>query len=234
MKGKLFIIEAGDGSGKATQAEKLTSRLTAEGFRAMKVSFPNYQSQSSALIRMYLKGEFGSSPEDVNPYVASTFYAVDRYASFRQEWEAFYRGGGIVVADRYTTSNMVHQAAKIPCAAERDRFLHWLWDLEFEKFQLPVPDAVIFLHMPPQVAFDLLLKRDNATTGREARDIHEEHREFLKASYENACRLASAYGWLTVECCRQGELRPVQDIHGEIYSLVRKLIEPGEDEHALS
>ncbi len=221
MRGKLIIIEAGDGSGKATQAKKLADRLKAEGFTAMKISFPDYQSQASALIKMYLQGEFGSSPGDVNPYVASTFYAVDRYASYKKRWGDFYREGGIVVADRYTTSNMVHQAAKIPHAGERDKFLRWLWDLEFTRFQLPRPDAVIFLNMPPEVALNLLRGRE---TGREGRDIHEEHEEFLISSYQNACRLAAAYGWHTIDCCREGSLREVSDIHQEIYAFVRSLL----------
>lgn len=224
MTGKLIIIEAGDGSGKATQAEKLAARLQDEGFRTLKITFPNYQSDSSALIKMYLHGEFGSTPQDVNPYVASTFYAVDRFASYKKEWEGFYREGGIVVADRYSTSNMVHQAAKIKDPAERERFLNWLWDLEFVKFQLPEPDAVIFLNMPPEKARVLLQKRDNKKTGREERDIHEEDAGFLLDSYLNACLLAKKYGWLPVDCSRGDSLKSVLQIHEEVYALVRKLL----------
>ena len=224
MTGKLIIIEAGDGSGKATQAEKLVTRLQDEGFRTLKITFPNYQSDSSALIKMYLHGEFGSAPHDVNPYVASTFYAVDRFASYKKEWEGFYREGGIVVADRYSTSNMVHQAAKIKDPAERKRFLNWLWDLEFVKFQLPEPDAVIFLNMPPEKARVLLQKRDNKKTGREVRDIHERDDGFLLDSYQNACLLAKEYGWLSVDCSRGDSLKSVLQIHEEVYALVRKLI----------
>lgn len=229
MKGKLFIIEAGDGSGKATQAQRLADRLKDRGFKAAKISFPNYESPSSALIKMYLQGEFGSSPEDVNPYAASAFYAVDRYASYKKDWGDFYRQGGILVADRYTTSNMVHQAAKISRPAERVAFLDWLFDLEFVKFQLPRPDAVIFLHMPPEVSFRLLRDRDSKTPNREKRDIHEEHEEFLESSYRNACRLAAEYGWHTVDCCREGALRTVEDIHQEIYELVQGFLDPGGD-----
>jgi len=224
MGGKLIIIEAGDGSGKATQARMLTDRLKARGYRALQVSFPNYQSPASALIKMYLQGDFGQNPEDVNAYAASTFYAVDRYASYRQDWGDFYRRGGVVVADRYTTSNMVHQAAKIAGAAERDKFLDWLLDLEFVRFELPRPDAVIFLNMPPEVALELLQGRDNRTTGRAERDIHEEDGAFLASSYRNACLLAKRYGWHTVDCCRAGLLRPVPDIHQEIYALVETFL----------
>ncbi len=225
MAGKLIIIEAGDGSGKATQAEKLVARLKAEQQQARKVSFPDYESPSSALIKMYLNGEFGSTPGDVNPYVASTFYAVDRYASYKKNWQSFYLQGGIVVADRYATSNMVHQAAKITHAQERDEFLRWLWDLEFNRFKLPEPDAVIFLNMPPEVAFNLLQKRDNKATGREEKDIHEKSDDFLLNSYKNACRLAAEYGWHSVDCVREGGLRSVQEIHEEVYALVQGTIQ---------
>jgi dTMP kinase len=224
MGGRLIIIEAGDGSGKATQARMLTGRLQAEGQRARQVSFPNYKSPAAALIKMYLQGDFGQNPGDVNAYAASTFYAVDRYASYRQDWGAFYRQGGVVVADRYTTSNMVHQAAKFAGAAERDKFLDWLLDLEFVRFELPRPTAVIFLNMPPEVALQLLKERDNKATGRAERDIHEADREFLASSYRNACLLAEKYGWHTVDCCRAGRLRPAPDIHQEIYALVKEYL----------
>ncbi len=225
MRGKLIIIEAGDGSGKATQVEKLITRLKAENHKALKVTFPDYQSASSALIKMYLHGEFGSNPGDVNPYVASTFYAVDRFASYKKEWEGFYLQGGIVVADRYTTSNMVHQGAKISDDGERDKFLRWLWDLEFEKFKLPEPDAVIFLNMPPELALRLLRQRDNKTTGREEKDIHEKDPGFLLDSYRNSCRLALKYGWHAVDCSREGTLKDVAEIHEEVYALVKRAIQ---------
>ena len=161
MNGKLIIIEAGDGSGKATQTEKLYSRLVGEGINVRKVTFPDYESNSSALIKMYLNGEFGSSPDSVNPYAASSFYAVDRYASYKQNWEDFYKQGGIIIADRYTPSHMVHQAVKILGQSEKEAFLDWLWDLEFEKFGLPIPDVVIFLDMPPMYSRAPRVERAN-------------------------------------------------------------------------
>ena len=137
MTGKLIVIEAGDGCGKATQTAKLCRRLEQEGRRVRKVEFPDYQSQSSALIKMYLQGQFGQDVAAVNPYAASTFYAVDRFASYKTDWESFLKAGGIVVCDRYTTSNMVHQAVKLADAAARRSFLDWLWDFELSKWDCP-------------------------------------------------------------------------------------------------
>ena len=216
MKGKLIVIEASDGSGKATQAKLLYDRLAAENFNVKKVEFPDYKSNSSALIKMYLRGEFGTDPNDVNPYAASTFYTVDRYASFKKDWESFYQNGGIVIADRYVTSNMVHQAAKISSNAERKEFLDWLWDLEFIKFKLPVPDCVIFLDMPPEFSQRLIINRSNKA-GEQEKDIHERNLDYLVHSYNNACALGLEYGWRRVSCIQDGQLRSIEEIHGDIY-----------------
>ncbi len=224
MRGKLIIIEAGDGSGKATQTRELYSRLKSEGHRVRRVEFPDYESDSSALIKMYLKGEFGSNPEDVNPYVASTFYAVDRYASFKKGWGDFYKNGGIIIADRYTTSNMVHQAAKIDDEAERECFLDWLWDLEFAKFNLPRPDAVIFLDMPPKEAQRLIQARQNSARGQIDKDIHEGNRAYLERSYKNACGLAAKYNWHRIECFQGSRLKTVSQIHAEVYKFVVRIV----------
>ena len=156
LKGKIIALEASDGCGKATQTAYLYNRLNDEGYRVRQISFPDYSSQSSALIKMYLQGYFGQDPSKVNPYAAATFFAVDRYASFAHEWADWYNNGGIVLADRYTTSNMAHQAIKITNRQERDLFLEWLWDLEFHKFQLPAPDMVIFLDVPPAYSENLI------------------------------------------------------------------------------
>jgi dTMP kinase len=170
MKGKLIIIEAGsDASGKATQTKKLFVRMKAGKHNIRKVEYPNYKSDSSALVKMYLNGEFGDKPEDVNAYAASTFYSVDRYASYMKEWKRQYENGGIILADRYTTSNMVHQASKIDDTAEWERYLDWLWDLEFVKLGLPVPDMVIFLDVPPDITNGLISKRNNKITGDQKR-----------------------------------------------------------------
>lgn len=223
MKGKLFVIESGsDASGKATQSERLFNRLRADEYNIRKIEFPNYKSESSALVKMYLRGDFGKNPGDVDPYIASTFYAVDRYASFKTEWESFYNDGGIILCDRYTTSNMVHQAAKFEGAEEeRNRFLDWLWNLEFKMYKLPVPDCVVFLDMPPEMSQILMKNRENKFTGGTEKDIHESNKGYLIDSYNNALKVAEKYNWNKVNCASSGNLRPIDEIHEEIYNLVK-------------
>ena len=140
-KGRLLVIEGLDGSGKATQAKLLASHLAESGCKVMEITFPDYESDSSALVKMYLSGQFGDKPDDVNPYAASSFYAVDRYASYKTRWGSFYEAGGIVIADRYTTSNAVHQCSKLP-PEQWDDFLRWAFDYEYRLLGLPAPDAV--------------------------------------------------------------------------------------------
>ncbi len=223
MNGKLIIIEAGDGSGKATQTERLYNRLVQEKRNVRKVTFPDYKSNSSALIKMYLNGDFGNSPDAVNPYAASSFYAVDRYASYKQDWGEFYKQGGIIIADRYTTSNMVHQAVKIIEKTEKDAFLDWLWDLEFVKFGLPIPDGVIFLDMPP--AYSKILRDERAKLqGQQMPDIHERDEQYLENCYVNYCEIADKYQWRKIPCINHGTLKTVEEIHEAVYQAVQKII----------
>lgn len=222
--GKVIVIEGNDGCGKATQTKILFERLLNEGCNIKKVEYPNYSSESSALVKMYLRGEFGSSPDDVNAYAASSFYAVDRYASYKKEWERFYLNGGIVIADRYTTSNMIHQACKISDDADRENFLKWLWDYEFVKMGLPIPDCVIFLDMNPLYSKALISKRVNKIDEAEEKDIHEKDETFLQRSYEISCKEAERYGWTRIDCIDSGKLRTVEDIHEEIYAIVKNKI----------
>ncbi len=222
MKGKLIIIEAGDGSGKATQAARLYEHLAKDGKDVCKVEYPDYKSESSALVKMYLRGDFGESADAVNAYTASTFYAVDRYASYQMKWKKLYENGAVIIADRYTTSNMVHQAGKIQNEAERNDFLEWLCDLEFVKMGLPKPDLVIFLDMPPQISDKLLQKRG---TSSGSRDIHERDKEYLHHCYAVYKDMTEKYGWKTVECVKNGQVRSVEEIHNDVYALVKKVIE---------
>lgn len=216
MNGKLIVLEGGDGSGKATQTRKLYERLTAASDRRVrKISFPDYQSASSALIKMYLHGDFGARPSDVDPYAASTFYAVDRYASFRTDWKEFYDAGGIVIADRYVTSNMAHQAIKLDDPIERRRFLEWLDDLEYNKLKLPRPDLVMFLDMPPSIAERLIDERHKL-------DIHETDREYLRRCYRAYKELSEQYGWTVIDCAIDGTPRGVDEIAEEIFEVVVK------------
>ncbi|NLM35094.1 MAG: thymidylate kinase [Clostridiales bacterium] len=225
MKGKLIIIDGSDGSGKATQSLKLFQRLQQEGYKVKKVEFPDYDSDSSALIKMYLNGSFGSDPNEVNPYVASSFYAVDRYASYVMKWKSFYEEGGIILCDRYTTSNMVHQAAKIQDEKEKEKFLNWLWDYEFNLFGLPVPDAVVFLDVPAAYSKKLMEERLNKFTGDEKKDIHERNLDFLQNSYNNAKKIAEKYNWIRINCVENDTMYSIEEIHDKIYESIRKLLE---------
>ena len=223
-KGKVIVIEGCDGSGKATQTKILFDRLLSEGYNVKKVEYPNYESDSSALVKMYLNGDFGSSPSDINPYAASSFYAVDRYASFKKEWEKFYMEGGIIIADRYTTANMIHQASKISDDGEREEFLEWLWDFEFVKFNLPMPECVIFLDVAPSCSQELIENRANKINGYEDKDIHEKDTAYLLNSYNNSCKIAEKYQWKKINCINCGELRKIDEIHQEIYSFIIKSV----------
>ena len=222
MAGKLIVFEGTDGSGKSTQFGELCRRLDGMGKEYQKLVFPQYDEPSSALIRMYLGGEFGNKPSDVNPYAASAFYAVDRYASRKKVWGAYYEEGGLVLTDRYTTSNAVHQAVK--CAPEdRPAFLRWLDDFEHDKMGLPRPDLVIYLDMPTQKAVELLRGRE-AATHTEA-DIHELDTGYLADCRACALQAAQVLGWKKISCLdAEGALRPIRDIHEEIWSLAAPLL----------
>jgi dTMP kinase len=229
-KGMLIVIESGtDASGKATQAEILSQRLKDEKIKAYKVEFPNYKSDSSALIKMYLKGEFGENPEAINPYAASTFFAVDRFATYQKELKPLYESGGILISDRYTTSNMIYQSSKFENQSEKDEFLEWLWDLEFNKFNLPKPDYVIFLDIPPKISIELLKKRKEKIIDLTGKDIHEKNIEYINKTYENAKYIAQKYNWKIINCLKEnGELKSIEEIHEEIYSIWLNIRDLGE------
>ncbi|NMM61643.1 deoxynucleoside kinase [Clostridium sp. P21] len=220
-RGIVIVIEGCDGSGKATQTQRLYEKLLKENYKVKKVEYPNYKSDSSALVKMYLNGEFGSNPEDVNPYVSSTFYACDRFASYKTEWKEFYEKGGIILADRYTTANMVHQASKIRNKEEKDKFLDWLWDFEFRIFALPIPDCVIFLDMPPEYSRSLMKERANKITGDAHKDIHEKDYEYLIHSYDNSCKIAEKYKWNRVKCVENGNIKSIQSISKEVFDIIK-------------
>ena len=227
-KGKLITIEAGDGSGKATQTKALYDRLLAEGYQVLKVEYPDYQSESSALVRMYLGGEFGQQAENVSAYGASAFFAVDRYASYLLKWRQAYESGWIILADRYTTSNMVHQAVKLKDHAEREEFLTWLWDFEFGRLQLPVPDRVIYLDMPPEIS-DRLINSRAAKDSSRKKDIHEKDTSYLHHCHRAYNEVAEKYGWVKISCAQQGNLRTVQDIHEDVYQAVKEILRDEND-----
>ncbi len=220
--GKLIVIEGTDGSGKSTQFAKLTQRLQAEGVIFKTLVFPQYHKDSSALIRMYLGGEFGSSPSDVNAYAASAFYAVDRYASFKQEWGKWYDEGGIIVSDRYTTSNAVHQTSKEP-EEQQAAFLKWLYEFEYDKLGMPRPDVTIYLDVPTAFTEKLMRHREQSTNTHA--DIHEQDLAYLATCRETGRKAAQYYGWNVIQCVKNGQMRSIEDIHEEIYTLVKKCLE---------
>lgn len=224
-KGKLIIIESGsDGSGKATQTKLLFDRLKSDGYNVRNTTFPNYNSESSALVKMYLRGEFGENPDDVNAYAASTFYSVDRFASYKSDWEDFYLNGGIVISDRYTTSNMVHQAVKFKDKIEKDEYLNWLWNLEFELFKLPIPDKVILLDVSPEISRKLIENRPNKITNEQKKDIHESNQSYLLESYYNAKYVCNKYGWERINCNGFDDILDIETIHEKVYNSVLPII----------
>jgi dTMP kinase len=223
LPGKLIVFEGTDGSGKSTQFARLCQRLEGEGHPFQRLIFPQYQEPSSALLKMYLQGEFGAHPGDVNAYAASTFYAVDRYASWRKVWGNYYQSGGLILADRYTTSNAVHQACKLP-EGEWEEFFQWLFDFECGKLGLPMPDLVLYLDMPTQQAVENLRHRENETHTKG--DIHEVDSQYLALCRRTALAAAQRYGWRRVPCVDQaGKLRGVEEIHQDIWNWVAPYIQ---------
>ena len=222
--GKLFVIDGTDGSGKQTQFNKLKERFDKEGVEYKVASFPNYDHVSSSLVKMYLSGEFGENAKDVSPYIASTFYAADRYATYKRFLEKYYNDGGIILADRYTTANMVHQSGKISDKEEREKFLDWLWDFEFNLYGLPVPTKSFFLNMPTEYAIELMKNRENKFTHETKKDIHERDKQHLLDAYNAACDLVDKYNWYEVKCIKDEKIRTIEDIHEEIYSEIKKYI----------
>ena len=220
MKGKLIVIEGLDGSGKATQTGMLCEYLEKQGKSVRAVSFPDYKSDSSAPLRMYLRGAFGSDPDSVNPYAASTLFAVDRFASFKTDWESFYNSGGIILADRYTTSNAIHQCSKLP-REEWLPFIEWLFDFEYRLMEIPSPDCVIYLRTDNEISQKLLDKRYSSGGHR---DIHESDDDYLRRSREAADFCRDRLKWHCIECISGGEMRPAEDIAAEIHTITDNIL----------
>lgn len=217
--GKLFVIEGLDASGKGTQSEILLKRLQEKGYDAYGISLPNYDDNSSALVKMYLAGEMGTKPSDVNAFAASTFFAVDRYASFKKSWNKQYEGDKIIVANRYTTSNASHQMTKLS-EDKWDFYLDWLFDFEYKLLEIPKPDCVVFLDMPVEVSQKLLLKRYNNDESK--KDVHESDVEYLKNCHKAANYAARKLGWSIVNCTSDNEIRTIDDIADEVFALIEK------------
>ncbi len=219
--GKVIVIEGLDGSGKATQTARLYELLSARGVQVRRVSFPDYDSPSSALVKMYLNGEFGSDPGDVNGYAAAAFYAVDRYASFKKDWGKAYDDGAVILCDRYATSNAVYQMTKVP-QCEREEYLRWLEELEYGRLGIPRPDLVIYLDVPTDISQSLMSRRYDGDESK--KDLHERNLAYLAQCGESARYSAMKLNWNVISCVRDGKMRSIDDISAEIAKLTDKLI----------
>lgn len=215
--GRLIVLEGVDGTGKTTQFERLAARLRDAGTPVRALTYPDYADESSTLVRMYLSGAFGTDPDAVNPYAAGIFYACDRYASFTRYWKADYEAGTLCLACRYTTSNAVHQGAKLP-PAERAAYYAWLEDTEYRKMGIPAPDRVILLDLPLETALANIRSRN------EGRDIHEADEQYLAHAVDSAHTAAAYYGWRVVPCAEGGKMRSRWDIEAEIWENIRDLV----------
>lgn len=217
MKSKLIVIEGLDGSGKATQTKLLADKLTSIGKNVRKLEFPDYDSPSSSLVKMYLNGDFGKNPEDVNAYTASAFYAVDRAASYLKNWKNDCNNGSVILCDRYCTSNIIYQMSKVNME-ERDSFIEWLSDFEYNKLGLPVPDAVIYLDVDPNVSQKLMVKRYGGDKSK--MDLHEKNVKFLRECRESAVYATQRCGWIKIDCCENDDIKSIEKIAAEIEKVV--------------
>ena len=215
MANTLIVIEGLDGSGKSTQVELLTERLLNDGLAVKQIKLPDYDDESSTLVKMYLKGDFGKKADDVNIYAASSFYAVDRFASYKRRWSSDYLSGTVIIADRYTTSNAVHQTVKLP-ETEWDEYLSWLTDYEYSKMQIPEPTAVIYLDMPVDISQKLMNERYKGDEGK--KDIHEADVEYLKKCRKAALFAAEKFGWSVIKCSDGENPLPIEEISNNIYT----------------
>lgn len=219
MNGRLIVIEGLDGSGKSTQIEELKKRL--EGKNIHQIKLPDYDNPSSTLVKMYLNGDFGKEPTDVNAYAASAFYAVDRFANYKVKWKNYYDNGEIIISDRYTTSNAYHQANKLPKDKWDDYFI-WLEDFEYNLIGIPKPDAVIYLDMPIEISQKMMTSRYQGDENK--KDIHESNIQYLMNCRTAALVAAEKMGWYVIKCNNADEPRKIDDIADEIYSIVSKEI----------
>lgn len=221
MRGRLIVFEGTDGSGKATQTRLLRDRMEREDIACREIDFPRYGNPFAEPAKLYLDGALGNNPGDVNAYAASTLYAVDRYASYKEDWGSFYEQGGLILANRYTTSNAVHQASKLP-ELEREEFLDWLFDLEYHRLELPEPDLVLYLDMPTEVTEQLMQVRKEKS-GTHA-DIHEKDLAYLENCRKGATDTVQRCGWTVISCAKNGVPRSIADIHQEVFKTVKKFL----------
>lgn len=215
----LFTVEGTDGSGKATQIRLLREKLENNGYNVLSVSFPNYASRSSEPVKMYLEGELGKKPSDVSAYAASALFAIDRFASYKKEWEKPYKEGTVIISDRYVLSNIIHQASKLP-SEEIGEYIDWLYDLEYNKLGIPKPTLSFFLDVPPEVSERNVEKRYSGDETK--KDIHEKDGEYMKKCYETALMTFPKLGVTAVECTENGKMKTPEEINAKIFSEIKK------------
>ncbi|WP_036931288.1 dTMP kinase [Proteocatella sphenisci] len=217
----LISIEGTDSSGKQTQTKMTYEYFEKKGLKTRQISFPDYDSDSSALVKMYLNGDFGKNPGDVSAEVASIFFACDRFASFRTSWKKYYDEGYIIISDRYTSSNIINQASKIEDYNERLEYIDWIEDMEYRIFSVPQPDITIFLDMPYEKSIELMKNRDNKITGEKIKDIHESNEDYLRKSYENAVDICNKLLWNRITCVNEkGHIKRPEEINSEIIKTI--------------
>lgn len=220
----LIVMEGTDGSGKKTQTQQLFEYLNGLG-NVKKGEFPNYESPSSTMVKMYLNGDFGSNANDMNAYQASEFYAIDRMLTVKKEkWVDFLNDGGILLLDRYMPSNLIHQGGKIDDVNTRYEYCEYQMNHEYNKLMIPKPDLVFFLNVPPAFSIAMAEKRIEYKTGNKA-DIHESDKNHITNAYNCAMGLAERYGWNSIDCVKDGKLRSIDDIQNEIRLKVDKFLD---------
>lgn len=221
MSNRLVVLEGLDGSGKSTQYELLQKFLGENNVDFKAISFPDYDKPSSALVKMYLGGEFSKNAADINAYAASSFYAVDRYASYKLYWEKEYSEGKFILAARYVTSNAIYQMVKLP-EDKWDEYLDWLSEYEYEKLQLPKPDKVIFLDMPVEVSQKLLSGRYDGDESK--KDIHEVNVDFLNACRKAALFTAKKQGWVVIPCSDGENPFSIESISDTLKGYIKEML----------
>jgi len=225
MKGTIISIEGTDGAGKHTQQQLLAKSLKEQGYDVFEQSFPNYESDSSAPVKMYLGGEFGASANCLDAYQASTLYAVDRMCTYKKSIEPHYENGEIILFDRYVQSNFIHQCSKIEDEDEKKEFIAWEEDFEYNLLGIPRPNIVFFIEMPVEKSLELARSRADYKTGGK-KDIHEEDPTHLQKSYDNGLNLAKKLGWTIIHCVDENNnLKTIDDIHAEIMTHVRAYLD---------
>lgn len=224
--GKLIVLDSfTDCCGKETQTKKLYERLKEEGYKVRRVSFPDYDSWHSIFVRKYLAGDFGDKASDVNSKAASTFYAIDRYASYMEKWREEYSNGTIILCDRYVSSNQIYQGAKLSNFEERISLAGWLYELEHKIYGIPVPSMVLCLDLKPEIAIETMKTRLNKIDNSDTKDIHESDTSFMLECYKSGKELAEVYNWTTIKCDDGEVFRDLDSIHEDIYLEVKQMLD---------